>query len=346
MTLKELADHLGVTWTTAKKRYTHLKEKGIIRNPIALYDPFTLGLQRISVLAFVPSVTALKRVEKSCDIYPYTNYRSRLFGGRFGIFIQYDIPYGSSNLLNEFLTRLQNLDLVLEYELYENIGLHFETYPDLTKFNSETHSWDFSWPEWFSNLSKVSEFLPETPSPLKDYSKFRRSHFNILRALTANASVKQRELREKFHLSRTEAHRQYNFVLNNYIDRIRLIYKREIFDITETYLAICSNVDGTLQAQFYNSLKENSPPFHLGLSILQDNYIQLWGNMSPAQAISLSYSIWQSIESCQIFILNTKDEGSFAYWFYPNNFDFEKGKWNVSKGYMVNDPIRRLEEEK
>jgi DNA-binding Lrp family transcriptional regulator len=343
MSLNELAEKIGVTWITAKTHCTHLKEKGVIRDPIAIYQPLILGLQRIVVLAKVPNKETLKMVEKGCDEHPYTRYRVRTLGGAFGIYIQFDIPFGTVELLNKFLLQLEKLGYLYEYSLHETIGNHLETYPDLTRYDSKSNTWNFNWEEWFKNIENTSnQILEESPSP-NDFSTFKKSHFHILRELTKNASVTQKELREKYNLSRTETHRQYNYVLNHYIDRVRLIYKREMFNITETHLILCTDVDPTVQAQVYNLLKKYPPPFHSAMDIFKGRNFQLWVNTNPSQAIALANSVWTLFPKSKLYILNVRESGSFSYWFYPPNFNFETKDWRKDMEYMVKAPLDALD---
>lgn len=339
MPMTELAILLGITRITAKKRVEDLKERDIIRTPIAIYNPQTLGLNRINVLAFVNTIEKLRLLELACDEHPYTHYRARFYGGQFGLFMQFDAPGNTTGLIDEFLQKLDKEGIISQYELFPSVGTRNDIYADLSRYNAKMSSWTFSWNDWFTTLDKENEGLPEKQEIVKKYSSFQESHFKILRMLTANASIKQTDIIEKLKLSRTQTHREYNFVMENYIERICFIYNREMFDLTETYITIGSNLGKSKAGQIFSAVKNNPPPFRLALDLIENDKILLWGNMTPAQASSFAFSMWHTISSTQIYTLDTKK--SLLYWFYPNNFDFQNMDWKVSKDYLIKEPLSR-----
>ncbi|MHA1463066.1 MAG: winged helix-turn-helix transcriptional regulator [Candidatus Heimdallarchaeota archaeon] len=340
MPMTELAETLGVTRITAKKRVDDLKSRGIIKPSIAIYSNNALGLNRINIYAKVSTIENLTILEKACDEHPYTYYRVRAFGGGFGLFMQFNIPQKSNSLLLEFIDKLRKEGIIEEYDWLESNQFNVESYSDLSCFNSEFSCWEFSWEEWFKQLQKQKTTPPKIDNPKIDYSTFNPSHFKILRLLTADGSLKQTDIKETLNLSRTQAHREFNFVMDNYIEKIRFMYDREIFDLNETYLAIGTNVEKNFSNQLFNTIESNPPPFRLALDISNDNKILLWANMTHSQASGFAFSIWQKIPSAKIYVLDTKN--SMMYWFYPENFDFDSMSWKTSKDYLINKPLERL----
>ncbi|NHJ49619.1 MAG: winged helix-turn-helix transcriptional regulator [Asgard group archaeon] len=340
MPMTELATILNVTRITAKKRVDDLKERGIIREPIAIYDPYKLDLYRMNVLANVPTLDALEKLEKACDEHPYTHYRVRSFGCKFQLFMQFDMPNGTDKLLVDFLKQLEKQEIINSFELFPSKGLRTDVYADLSRFNAKLSSWNFSWEDWYNKLGTQTSKLPPVAKSEVDYTNFNKSYFQVLRLLTANATLKQTDLIEKLKLSKTQAHREYNFVMENFIETIRFMYDREIFDLTETYIAIGYNISSKLIAQIYHAINNNPPPFRLALDILENDSILLWGNMSPAQASGFAFSMWKFIPDMNIYTLDTKK--SRLYWFYPDNFDFDKLEWKISKDYFITEPLDRV----
>ncbi|MFW9993991.1 MAG: Lrp/AsnC family transcriptional regulator [Candidatus Odinarchaeota archaeon] len=340
MPMTELATLLGISRITVKKRVEDLKKRGIIRNPIALYSPKKLGLKRVSVRASLSSISALHVLEQACDEHPYTHYRTRLFGGGYGLFMQFDIPNGSMTLLKDFLDRLQTEQVIETYDMLESTGLQVEAFPDLSRFNPSSSSWDFSWKTWFNSLSQFPSSLPSLVESEPDYSGFTVSSFKILRLLTSNASLRQVDIRKQLSLSRTEVSRLYNHAMDNYIDKIRFMYNREMFDLTETYIAFGNPVKLETAGQIYHAIEDNPPPFHLALDISKAAKIHLWANMSTVQASEFAFSVWEALGNIQIYTLDTKS--SALYWFYPDNFDFDEMRWRISRAYIVDDPLNRI----
>ncbi|RLI67110.1 MAG: hypothetical protein DRO63_05500 [Candidatus Gerdarchaeota archaeon] len=340
MPMTELAQLLGITRITAKRKVDDLFERGIIRKIIAIYDPLTLGLQRTYVLAQVQSITDLGKLEQACDEHPYTHYRARAFGGAFHLFMQFDIPKGSTKFLQGFFEQLKKRKIVSTFEIFTSIGIGKNRFADLTRFNMEISRWHFSWKEWFKLTERASKTLPEVPEIKIDLSTFNPKQFQILRFLTMDGAIKQSELKDKLKMSKTQTHRDYNYVLNHYIETKRLLFDRSIFDLTEFYLGIGYNVPDKIKAELYHTLENNPPPFQLTYNILEGGHIILSANMSPAQASEFAFSMWEKIPRSKIFNLDTQK--SKLYWFYPENFDFTLKQWKVSKEYMITEPLEKL----
>ena len=342
ISITKLAEMLKLSRPTVKKRMEALKKQGILGKPMALYQPETLGLERKHIFAEVSSQEDLKKLENACEAHPYTKYRARTFGGNFGLYMQYEIPQNTLLLLNEFMQNLLDSKHLSNFQILESSGIRTISFPDLNKFDVDSLTWDFSWKNWFQSLMSYSSVIHEKEKEELSYSVYKPLHFQILRKISSDASINQTELIDTFGLSKTEAHRSYKFVMSKYIDRVRLIYDRESFNLTETYLAFSSYVGYKRQAQIFNQMKENPPPFHVSFDMLEKGGIIIWGNMSSSQATDFAFSSWKSLNNVRIYILNTKRGGSRMYWFYPNNFDFEKQNWKISRKYMIDEPLSKI----
>ena len=97
----DLADELGVSWPTAKRKLVDLRSRGVVRTPIAIYNKKALGLQRVTVIWSVENIEHLTLLENLCDIHPYTHYRGRGYGDGFVLFVQFDIPPETLPLMEE-----------------------------------------------------------------------------------------------------------------------------------------------------------------------------------------------------------------------------------------------------
>jgi len=340
MSINDLAEKLGISWITAKKRYEKLKSENIIRNPIAIFRPEPLGLERVNVLVETPTIESLMLTEKACTIHPYTHYRARVFGKVFGLFIQFDTPKGTEKKLKDFLEGLQTYQYINSFQVFKSKRIRFESFPDLSKFDVKSYKWNFSWEEWIEKLNEQPITLPESYKINTNFNKFLESHFTILRKITANAEVTQKEIKEELNLSRTEAYRQYHYVLDKYIDSIRLIYDRRAFNLTETFLTIGKTDDRKKLAKFFNNLKNNPPPFHFSLDLVENNGFIFWCNMDTHQVHNFNFSLWKVFPKMNTYVIDSNQ--SSIYWFYPPNFDFKKRQWKTSREYMIEEPLAKL----
>ena len=342
ITVTELATKLNSSRPTVSKYLKNLKEKGIIRNTIANIYPERLNLTVIDVLSFVSSYENLLLLEKACDEHPYTYYRSRIYGGKFGLFIIFYIPMGTTANIDEFFKKLQKGNIINDYRIYESSGVSYSSRSDISRFNIEKSKWDFSWEKWINSIEQEDDkiiFKKIEPINLKI---IKRTHFEILRMLTENASIKQNEISKRLNLSKTETHRQYNFVLEKFVKEIIQTFNRDNFFLTETFLIIAHDIPLEKQEKLINKMKNDPPPFYGSLSILKGGKFRFWANMSIDQAGTFIFSLFKIFNNIEVFTLNTRKKRSASYYFYPENFDFNIKKWKDSKSYMIKEPLERL----
>ena len=340
VSITEIASTLGVTRTTARKRVESLKRREIIRSPIAVYSPYSLGLRRLNVIAHVDSLENLEKLVLACNEHPYTHYRTRLLGGAIGLFIQFDIPENTVALIETFLQELEQNNIIQNFTLYPSTGIRKEVYANIKRFNFELSRWDFTWENWFESLENESISLPEKRKINTNFEKFQANHFQILRMLTANSELMQTEIMEKLPLSRTQAHREYNYVMDNYVDSIRTIYNREIFNLTESYLLVAKDLSEKFIARLFSAMNNNPPPFRFALDHIENNQLICWGNFTSIRAINLAYKLWEVTDKVELYTLDTRF--SRLYWFYPDNFDFQTHQWRISKDYVVDKPLKTI----
>ena len=154
ISITDLADKLNLSRPTVKKRIDNLKERGMIRKPVMLYNPESLGLERKHVLVEIASKEASEKLREACRFHPYTRYRAETFGGKFGVYMQFEIPENTTHHLKEFFQILKQKDIIQNYKIFESTGIRKVSYPNLSKFDSNSLSWDFSWKIWFNQLKK------------------------------------------------------------------------------------------------------------------------------------------------------------------------------------------------
>lgn len=354
MSYQDLAEKVGISWPTAKKRYKEAKKREILFNPLASYHFKKMGLVNVTVLAYTPNYNSLDMVEKACEIHPHTIYRSRLIGKEFGIFMKYYIPDNETafNNLIEFISILKEKGWIEDYNLYNGNSTYEDNiniYSNLDYYDFEDGIWKFEWSDWFQKLMDSKDH-PSAYQRIKvekiETEELSLARLTILNRLTKDASIKQADLMRdpKLNLSRTEAHRQYNYVMENLVFDIENMYDRARFDLSDLNLFVIENMDQDKMAQFCNLLEKDPPPFRVSLEILNENTIIMWANMSQHLAQTFGYEMWQLNPQMKMYSLVYSGTNSRRYAFYVENYDFRKQEWNSSRKWMVEDPIRILEE--
>ena len=196
---------------------------------------------------------------------------------------------------------------------------------------------------------KEIKTAPETiPIPSKDdtddqWSSLTPVDLQILRELTKNAGIKQTEIREILHLSRSTASRRVKMIIDNYIESIRAQINRSRFDVVATKLFLCLESPEVPRNQIYNAFSSSSsPPFPLSIDLLEKGTISLWGRMPPSHEHNLFYTLWYHLPELQIFTMDTVGNHSQLYWFYPDNFNQETKTWKKDENYIIEGPLNEL----
>ncbi|MFX0062098.1 MAG: winged helix-turn-helix transcriptional regulator [Candidatus Hermodarchaeota archaeon] len=344
MPFSEFAAELGISWPTAKKRVNELKNKGVIRTPMALCDHERLGLCRISFIWALKNRKSLLLIEKLCDIHPYTVYRCRGYGEGFILFVQFYVPPEAISLMSEFSIMLKEQEYLSDTKFLESSGINLETFPNINYFNYRTNEWNFDWNNWTSLVSKQSQNIKQKKISKISFKDWEPIDFEILRSLTANAERKQADLMREFNLSRTEIHRRYSRVYKNLVSSVRLRYNRIIFNLVNTNLFWIPKPDIKTRNQFFNLMKGSPPPFRMELDILKNDGLLLWaGAIPPIHEHRLAFSLWHLFKTFETYTLDTSVESAVSYKFYPKNFDFETWNWINDRNYIIEQPLKELE---
>lgn len=343
----DLADEIGVSWPTAKRKLNDLKSRGVIRTPVAIYNIKALGLQQVSVIWSLKNINNLTLMEKLCDLHPYTHYRGRGYGDGFVLFVQFYVPPETIPLMKELFETLEQEKYVSGTVFLQSSGYQAEAFPDLTFYDLYKDKWHFDWNEWLSLIDNQPETLPTLESEKIGLKEWKPIDFKILRELTKNPEIKQAELMRLFNLTRTNVHLKYNSVFENLISNVRSRFDRILFNLVNTRLFWVSNPDKKKTHQFFNLINEAPPPFRFGMDIIKENGFLFWGGALPSiHEHQLAFSIWKLFQSFNTYTLDTSIDASMIYWFYPENFDFDAHQWKIDREYVLEKPLEELNQVK
>lgn len=341
MSLKKLSDKLDISWPTVKKRYENAKKEGIIHKSIAHYDYTKLGLMRVTIICYVVDHDAMLLIEEACNQHPYTIYHSRLVGQKFGLFINFNIPNTekAKNNIGDLFDILANEGNISEFQVLESSNINHSFLTNLEDYDFDNNQWKFSWKEWFANLIQDVPNLPERAQDIIDTADFTRKRLETLRFLTRDASYKQSDIMDFLEISRTESHRVYTWVMENLITEIELIYDRSYFEINNLFLYIIPNLDNEEIRFLYHNFERSPPPIRFVFDIMENNTVLMWGNMNSYMSHQFAYHIWKIFPRTQMMMLSNMPNSSWRYWFYHENFDFERGVWKDSEEWMIDNVL-------
>ncbi len=344
ISVRELAKRAGVSWITAKNHMEALRQAKVVADPVAVFNPNRIGLERHIVFLKAKTEAQLVALEIACDLHPYTHYRSRIYGPFTGLFVQFDIPSEGQRNLDRYLDELEEERLSEGYTRRKSMGHRISTHTNPELFDPQTLAWHYDWAKWDSDIDKGPDILPPLPRKT-DLSDLRLTYVDlqILRELTANANTSQKELEERFSMSQSNVSRRISLIRENFIESVRAQIDRSQFDIRSTKLFYTPTSEDTARAHLYNALcTDSAPPFPISLDLLERGALVLWGRMPPTHEHNLFYVLWRHLSALQVFTMDTVREHSQMYWFYPENADLEAGRWKSDEEWMVEIPLTAL----
>ncbi|MCF2135897.1 MAG: Lrp/AsnC family transcriptional regulator [Candidatus Thorarchaeota archaeon] len=345
ISIQELAKKTGVSWITANRHLQQLRDAQVLSDPVAVFNPDKLGLERYIVLLRAKTERSIEVLEVACDVHPYTHYRSRTYGPYTGLFAQFDIPPDGRDNLQRFLEGLCKLDMCEIVDARRGTSFRTSTKTNLELFDSMTMTWDYDWTEWSHDISTVSDREELSSFTASEIPLLTPVDLRILQELTANANVNQTHLQKKLSLSQSSVSRKVIALTQNYIESVRAQIDRSRFDVTSTKMFFCPHAEDSIRNKLFNAFSlETAPPFPISIDLLEEHGVLLWGRMPPSHEHKLFYTLWKFLPELQVFTMDTVRNHSRLYWFYPDNFDADRKRWRSDKHWMIEQPMQSLKE--
>ncbi len=343
ISVRKLAEKVEASWITINRHIENLESSGVLSNPIAVFNPRNLGLERHVVFFQVRDETQIQILEAMCDIHPYTHYRTRIYGPFAGVFAQFDIPPGGHSNLIRLIKSLKDQDYCIDFNELASIGNRFSTHTDLSLFDVRTLTWNYDWDRWVKTLEQSSTKVPRIPRTSRTPS-LKTVDLEILRELTANAKVSQNKLQEKYGVSQSTASRKMININELFIESIRPQINRSIFDVTSTKLFYCEKASDESRGKIFNAMQsDDAPPFPMSLDFLEYGALVIWGRMPPSHEHKLYYTLWKYLHDLKVFTMDTVRGHSRLYWFYPENYDTKAKEWKEDQEWMIDAPLKALQ---
>ncbi|MHA1778486.1 MAG: winged helix-turn-helix transcriptional regulator, partial [Candidatus Heimdallarchaeaceae archaeon] len=282
-----LAERVGLSPPTAKKRVQQLFKKGILYDIKAEYSPESLGLESHIFLLRVESIDKLRIVERFLDFHPYLVIRSRCFGTITGTLFKVHVPVGSIDYVKEFLKHLKEVDLIEDIVHSTAIGRGIKTHIDLSYWDQKNSSWNFKWTLWERNTDSV-DYVPhfdyfrrlsqEKPKNVLKHMKYE--DFQILAQLLVKPLQKQATLAEKLNIPQYTFSRRVKFLEKHVIRNYVVEFNREYFGLTDEMIfkAVCNQ---RAMSKLIYLLQNLDLPFESDFRNTENGF--LWKILLPAK---------------------------------------------------------------
>ena len=180
-----------------------------------------------------------------------------------------------------------------------------------------------------------------------DPEQIKELDFKILRLLSYDADISQRELARKFMVEPTEVWRRVHFLEDYVLTGYRAKINRTFFNVTSNKLLFLTFEDENLLISVFAALcdEKNRPPFRYTLEVVEDEsknkHLMMFVSLPQYHEANMCYA-FNDLGTVKMLNLDTTGSNSVTYAFYEKNYDFRERRWHLNKDYVVNQPIKTL----
>ncbi len=337
-----IASTMGLSVNTVKRKILVLKEKKIYSGSYALYDPNSLGLVRFFVFIRLAKYENYPIVEQAIKEHPYSIYRSRFYGPSLGVFCQFDYPESKAIFIQKFLLELQQKEIIEDYEIFKSTGVGENLGLKLSERFKDLYNWDYDWDLFYEEFSEENCQLPK---PKKNVVlSLKELDMKILRQLTSDATISQKEMCDNFNADRWEISRRIQFLTKHVITKLALKIDQKVFNFTSNKIVILEFSNDQLLAAMYNQLRNYQvrPPFRYSIEIVENNigkkHLMVYITLQQYHEAQMIYTLCQKAKY-RLFDIDVTGKNATRYSFYEKNYNFDNKCWNLSEEYVVTEPI-------
>ena len=342
-TIAELAERVGISRPTMKKKIEFLEGKGA--QPLFyVYPNLNYEAMRLEQVDLILDVNSFEDVQKLVEIarkHPYTSYRSRCYGAFNGVFLQFRVPIGTAHYIKELVDtlnlkgRLRN-HLILESKNEKSIY----TSMSVDVWNQSSMSWKFDWELWFESSAPLGQRRRKKV----DYNIFdwlKKDDLYILQQLMLNARRSNRviidALRSKgIDFTPQTFGRRLRLVQRDCIDGYRVTFDPQTFDIISNVL-ILGNADEKFLAQLQAKMTSDPIPFESSFRT-SDNHLFWFVRLSPSHLSLLIERLHPHLDNMYVTMIDYRHSKLFSIW--PDIYDPETKTWRQDEKFMLHDVLK------
>ncbi len=309
---------------------------------------YNLGLEFVDVIVKADSEKKLQMIKKVGDKHPYITYYSRTYGDVNGMFIQFQNPIGSINLIQILFQKMKNIDYIDDFSILQFSIPPIYSAIKIEAWDSEFLSWHFSWKDWFEKDVSSTDLTSNhslkrlnVPGSVKSWIK--QQDIAILGEIFWNARRKNSEMIAKlktrgWEFSVPTFSRRLKMVKKECIDTQRVFINPKSFDILNTFLIWGYGDEKELQ-KIKTKMESFPIPFISTLKI--ESYKLYWYLHLPTTQMSdLLFYLRPILPELHLNFIDyprTK-----IYLLDPDNWDDKKLNWRIDEDFCIDQVLNSL----
>ena len=358
--LSQIANHISLSVSNTSARIEKLEnEHKIIHNVQADLNLSALEFEIHDFFFNVESKEALKLLEEKFSFYhPYLLYRGRCNGKINGLYMQFRIPVGGLNYLEELASILQSKEIITDYEyIKRNLTENpVRVKSSLKSWDSNRKSWIFDWDKWrkgFAGISQKSQNkLIKSKSILNQITDL---DIKLLSELTRDARRKNVEIMKNIRLDNEsgiaqKVSRRLHFLKKYAISDYRMFLHWSKFDLYQSIIVKgqCNNgiaykiknylLQGN-QDKLSNETDRNYFPFQSSYFITDHGFF--WYIRAPPSHLSQFIDfIWEVCPKHDLYFLDYMYSEIYGLW--DQTFDVERKAWKLNYEFMIDNVLNEM----
>ncbi len=313
----------------------------VVANP----NLWSLGLEIVDVLVEVDSEKKIQFIEQLCYEHPYTLYNARCFGDTNGLLIQFRVPMGSSNYIQNLFQIIQDKGLIDHFSVLPFIkSRSIYSTANVDNWVPKTYSWDFNWAQWFSTEPEILKSNPSTLKPGFAKSWLRKSDVAIIRELTINARQKNIEMmqslqKSEFKFTPQTFSRRLKRIKEYCIRGYRVFLDPYIFDLYSTVFVWGHGSKENLE-KLKTRMRIRPIPFSSTFKI-SNNQLFWYLVLPPTHLSELLFHLRPILTNMRFNYIDFTRSKTYRLW--PPTFDDQKCDWRIDREFMIEEVLEKLQ---
>jgi len=265
-----IARKLNIPTETARKKIKRLISQFFITFHANVYHT-NLGLKK--AIVFADAIPGYEEVLFKClKANDFWLYVGRYYGRCEGCYGIYAIPKGYTQEFEEFVHKLEEIEVAKDVRLIWSTCLHSINLAE-NWFDSRSKTWIFNWDKWIEEIPAEGTQLPYTLRDPKDFSlKADYADILILAKFEANSAISFRELAKilKMTPEAVSYHHRHHILKRRLLEKSQVFFPRFDRAISDFFVFIFRFDDKDKMARFASSLLNKPFVYTLG-KIVNEN---------------------------------------------------------------------------
>ncbi|TFH03607.1 MAG: MarR family transcriptional regulator [Candidatus Thorarchaeota archaeon] len=340
-TVTELVDRVEGSKPTVIKRLSYLRKNKYFY-VYALLNLHNMGFETVEIFLDTSNLRAVERLERMAKNHPYTSYRSRCFGSHNGMYLQFRIPYGARERIEEAIKVLEEEDVIVSHRFLP-IGDEptITTSMKIDGWNPESMSWKFDWKQWFEKDYDIIKPQRSKVTSGNVLEWITKNDMYILQQLMIGAKRSNTEMiraikKKGISFTPQTFGRRLRMVSDNCVQKYRVSFDPMAFDII-TNILISGDGKRKYLGNLFSKMNTNPIPFESTMRV-SDSSLYWFVRMPPSHLSSLLSNLHLNLSNMNVTIIDYSHSSLYSLW--PEILDEESHSWRQDREFMVDQALK------